>query len=154
MRPRDSLLALALLAPLASLAPPALRAQAVPIRFSFDGAQPPVGSAATVISRRQKMQAWQDTVQVYLEQGAPRANVALATERQRANYRVSIVAMPVPLVSDDAVTMAVVIFEPDAAGSWRYLTHYVAFSRSAQEAAGELLRQTLESIGEAGVRRE
>lgn len=137
---------------LALLAPPAISAQAVPVRFSFDGVQPAVGDAATVIARRQQMRAWQDTVQVYLEQLAPGANLSLAPERGPANYRVSIVAMPVTLKGSDAVAMAVVIFEPAVLSNWKYLTHYVAFSPSAQEAAAVLLRQTMDAINAARVR--
>lgn len=147
MRPPTALLVLAL------LAPATLAGQAMPIRFSFDAVQPAVGDVGAVIARRQQMRAWQDTVQVYLEQFAPGANVALAAERAPANYRVSIVAMPVTIKGLDAVAMAVVIFEPGALGNWKYLSHYVAFSPSAQEAAAALLRQTVESINAARAQR-
>ncbi len=143
MRPATALLAFAL------LAPNGLSAQAVPIRFSFDGVQPAVGDAGTVIARRQQMRAWQDTVQVYLEQYAPAANLTLAAERAPASYRVSIVALPVTMKGQDAVAMAVVVFEPGALTGWKYVSHYVAFSTSAQEAATLLVRQTVESINTA-----
>lgn len=144
MRPATALLALAL------VAPAALSAQAVPVRFTFDGIQPAIGDVGTVIARRQQMRAWQDTVQVYLEQLAPGANLALVPERGAVNYRISIVAMPVVNVGAiDAVAMAVVVFEPGAFNTWKYLGHFVAFSTSAQEAATLLLRQAVESINSA-----
>lgn len=144
MRSATALLAIAL------IAPAAVSAQAVPVRFSFDGVQPAVGDVGTVIARRHQMRAWQDTVQVYLEQLAPGANVSLVPERGQASYRVSIVALPVTTVPTiDAVAMAVVLFEPGALGGWKYLSHFVAFNTSAQDAAATLLRMTVEAINAA-----
>jgi hypothetical protein len=130
----------------ALLTPSLLCAQAVPIRFSFDAASPATGDAGAVIARRQQMRAWQDTVEVYLEQGATAANVRLAAAGAPANYLVSIVAMPLPRPGINAMVMAVAVFEPATLSGWRYLSHYVAYDESAQDAATALLRQTVEAI--------
>jgi hypothetical protein len=141
------------LAALVLALPVGLVAQAVPIRFSFDAATPATGEAGAVIARRQQLRAWQDTVEVYLEQGAPAANFRLVQQGQPASYMASIVAMPIAKPGTNAMAMAVAIFEPAALGGWKYLTHYIAYDETARDAAAALISQTVESINTARAQR-
>jgi len=142
-----------LMASLALLAvPAALSAQAVPIRFSFDPAPAAVGDAGTVIARRQQLRAWQDTVQVYLEQGASQANLRFVGPNDTANYKVSIAPLPINKPGANGVAMAVVIFEPAGSSDWKYVAHFVAYNETARDAAVALLSQTVQSISAARAR--
>jgi hypothetical protein len=130
-----------------------LAAQTV-IKFTFD-AQPGVSTtdpaeAGNVIARRQQLRVWQDSLEVFAQQAVAElggtAWRVTTDPAARANYRVSVVAVSISKPGVSAFAMAAVVFEPATLVPWRYLTHFVAFSESAREAAYSLVRMSISSI--------
>lgn len=125
-------------------------ASAQTLRLSFSGA--PLGPTAPgqEIARRTALRAWQDSVEVFADEAArSHSGWRIVTGSARANYLVSIVAVPVAKPGYSGVAMAVVVMEPGTLVNWKYLTHYVSVVESAQQAALSLVENTISAIGDA-----
>jgi hypothetical protein len=130
----------------ALLAPASLPAQSIVVRFTFDSTRATAAEPGAVLSERQRMRAWQDTVEVYLAQLAPASGLRLAGAELPPNYTASVVAAPVGRPGVRGMTLAVVVFEPGTSTAWQYLAHFTAYAESAREAAGSLIGQTVAAV--------
>ncbi len=126
--------------------PGALPAQSIAVRFTFDTLQASAAEPAAVLAQRQRMRAWQDTVEIYLAQLAPISGLSVAGPEAHANYRAAVVATPIERPGAPGVLLAVVVFEPGSGTLWSYLAHYAAYAPSAREAAGSLIGQTAAAV--------
>ena len=70
-----------------------------------------------------------------------------ARQGERANYSVTVTALPV-LTAPGMTVYSIVIFKP-ALGSWEYMQNYVGYSTSAQQAADGIFRAAVEGINNA-----
>lgn len=135
----------------------------VRVRYTFDGQSRARAGEADGVSRvlatRQASRAWQDSVEVLLDQemeerGEP-LGLARAHDGERADYRVSVVALPV-LGGDrrptGLTTYALTLFEPGVTVAWKFVTNSVAYSGSAAAAAAEIATFATRAITEKASR--
>jgi len=150
---------LATLVILVGMVVPGLHGQqrSVSIKFTFDAdpratTQNPA-EVGNVLTLRSALRAWTDSVDVFLDQvamGARDKGWLRARQDERANYSVTVTALPV-LTATGAASMtiySIVIFKP-AVGRWEYMQNYVGYSTGAQQAAEGIFRAAVEGINNA-----
>lgn len=132
--------------------------RSVSIRFTFDAdpratTQNPA-EVGSVLALRSALRAWTDSVDVFMDQvamGARDKGWLRARANEKANYMVTVTALPVLTTASAASGMTVyslVIFKASL-GSWEYMQNYVGYSTSAQQAADGIFRAATEGINNA-----
>jgi len=131
----------------------------VRILFTFQGTTTAQSADPTevenVLSARNLIRAWTDSVDVFLDQvalGAQDKGWMRARAGEQAHYSVMIMALPIqggvcgPL---GIMTYSIVLFEPGTGGQWKYLQNLVGYGTSAHQAAGAIFAAATQGINAA-----
>lgn len=94
--------------------------------------------------------AWTDSVDIYLNaEMAQRGPSNLVRVPTSGNYRLLVQSIPLMAGSNPTGTTAysLIFFRPPNVGSnWQYITSEIGYTRSAREAAAEMLRMVVSAL--------